>query len=371
MIGARFGGTVVMLIAALAAAAAQAPGAETDEAIVRSARAEGKVVVYAATDAAAVHALLDDFRRAYPEVALEYHDMHTAELNRRFLEEAGAGGGSADVLWSSAMDLQIKLANDGYAAEYHSPAARRLPAWAVWKGEAYGTTFEPIGFVYNRRLLTGPDVPRSHADLAQRVAAAPERWRGRIGSYDPRRSGIGFLAITQDAKTDPSFAETLRAYGEARLQVFDTTAEMLDQVHSGDLLVAVNVIGSYALARAGVDPDLAFELPRDYTLVMSRIALIPKAARHPNAARLFLDYLLSRRGQEILAREENLFAIRAGITGRFTAEQLERDAKDRLYPIVVGPSLLVYLDQEKRRQFLERWERTVLSGRGDAEKPLR
>lgn len=365
MIDARIGGTVIMLVSALAASAAPAPGAETDEAIVRAATREGKVVVYAATDEGAVHALLEDFRRSYPEVDLEYHDMNTAELYERFLSEADAGRGSADVLWSSAMDLQIKLANDGYAAEYLSPAAERLPRWAVWKGEAYGTTFEPIGFVFNRRLLPEADVPRSHADLARCVAAAPGRWRGRLGSYDPRRSGIGFLALTQDARTDPSFAETLRAYGEARLRVFGTTGEMLDRIHSGDLLLAVNVIGSYALARARVDPDLAFVLPRDYALVMTRIALVPKSARHPNAARLFLDHLLSQRGQEILASEANLFAIRGGVTGEFTAQRLEREAHGWLYPIVVGPSLLVYLDQAKRRQFLERWEQAVRPVPGD------
>ena len=51
------------------------------------------------------------------------------------------------------MDLQVKLAADGYALTYASPEIPSLPKWAVWKDQAYGTTYEPITFVYNKRLV--------------------------------------------------------------------------------------------------------------------------------------------------------------------------------------------------------------------------
>ncbi|MGE5247780.1 MAG: ABC transporter substrate-binding protein, partial [Verrucomicrobiota bacterium] len=95
------------------------------------------------------------------------------------------------------------------------------------------------------------------------------------------------------------------------------------------------------------------------TLVMSRIAIIPKAAKHPNAAKLFLDYILSERGQEILANQSLLFAIRSGVTGEATETTLTRTLGKSLKPIHVGPDLLTYLDQARRLEFLKKWEQAV------------
>jgi len=257
------------------------------------------------------------------------------------------------------MDLQIKLASDGYAAEYASPASSKLPSWAIWRNQAYGTTFEPIGFAYNKRLLKPEEVPQSHADLARAVRANPGRWAGKLCSYDPERSGLGFLLITQDAAADSAFSSTLGAYGVAQTKVYTSTGAMLEKIISGEHLLGFNMIGSYVLAKAKKDPNVGFVAPRDYTLVMSRIAILPKAARHPNAGKLFLDFVLSQTGQEIIARKADLFAIRAGVTGEFTAGQLQSQLGDKLRPIPVGPQLLGALDPAKRLSFLKQWQESV------------
>ncbi len=352
--------TVAVLVACAAhLASAQGAAVETDPATVAAGTREGRVVVYSTTDSAAAQALLKEFRARYPGIEIEYDDMNSTEVYNRFVSEAAAGGGSADLLWSSSMDLQIKLVSDGYASEYPSPAAAKLPSWAVWKNQAFGTTFEPIGFAYNKRLLKPEEVPQSHADLAKAVRAAPARWTGKLCSYDPERSGLGFLLITQDQKDDPAFQATLGAYGLAQVKLYTSTGAMLEKIQSGEHLLGFNMIGSYALAKAKKDPNVGFVMPKDYTLVMSRIAILPKAAKHPNAGRLFLDFLLSQPGQEIIARKSDLFAIRSGVTGEFTAGQLQGQMGDKLRPIPVGPSLLASLDQKKRLEFLKQWQQTV------------
>ncbi len=356
-----------LLLASLAAlagarahpAAAEGAAAETDPAVVAAARKEGKVVVYSTTDSVAAQPLLKEFRARYPGVEVEYDDMNSTEVYNRFVSEVAAGAGSADLLWSSSMDLQIKLASDGYAAEYAAPAASKLPSWAVWRNQAYGTTFEPIGFAYNKRLLKPEEVPQSHADLAKAVKANPARWGGKLCSYDPERSGIGYLLITQDAADDPGFKETLAAYGAAHTKVYTSTGAMLEKITSGEHLLGFNMIGSYVIAKAKKDPNVGMVMPKDYMLVMSRIAILPKAAKHPNAGKLFLDFLLSQDGQEIMARKSDLFAIRAGVTGEFTATQLQAQMGDKLKPIPVGPQLLTNLDQAKRLEFLKEWQQVV------------
>src|SRR5437763_8760240 len=227
--------------------------------------------------------------------------MNSTELYNRVISEAAAGSVAGDLLWSSAMDLQVKLANDAVAQAYTSPEASHLPQWAVWRNEAFATTFEPIVFVYNKRLLKAEEVPQSHADLAKALESAPDRWKGKVTSYDPERSGIGFLLITQDSRLDPNFAQTERAYGRVGVKLYTSVGAMLERNGSGEHLLGFNIFGSYALARQQKDPSIAIAYPKDYTLAISRMALSPKNAKHPDAPKVFLDHLLSNRGQRLMA----------------------------------------------------------------------
>ena len=90
-------------------------------AVLDAARKEGVVTVYATTDSFAAAPIIKDFEAAFPGITIEYSDLNSTELYNRFISEAAAGG-SADVLWSGAPDLQIKLAADGHAMTYARPS---------------------------------------------------------------------------------------------------------------------------------------------------------------------------------------------------------------------------------------------------------
>src|SRR5205085_5014535 len=95
------------------------------------------------------------------------------------------------------------LASEGGAMEYASPEVKDLPTWSVWKNMAYGTTYEPIAFVYNKRLLSGSEIPQSHADMMRVFKDA--KLKGKVTTYDVEKSGVGFMLITQDSKYLPNF----------------------------------------------------------------------------------------------------------------------------------------------------------------------
>ncbi len=344
-----------LLALATAVAAEPAPPPDTAAAVVAAALREGKVVIHAATDRAVIAPLLADFAEIYPRVVVEYHDLNTQEIHDRFLEEVAAGAPTADLLWSPAMDLQMKLANDGFAQAYDGPEGARLAPWAVWRNEAFGTTLEPFVFIHDRRRLPAAQVPQTHADLARWLEARPGGRAGRVATYDPERSAIGYLLLTQDSRIDPGFPDALRAYARAGLELHGNTATMIDRVRSGEVALAFNVNGSYALLAQHEDPDLGVVYPKDYVVAASRIALIPRSAPHPSAARVFLDYLLSRRGQQVLAERCFLFSIRTDVEGERSAKALSATLGARLKPIHVGPSLLVFLDRSKRSDFIRRW----------------
>jgi iron(III) transport system substrate-binding protein len=329
---------------------------------ISSANREGKLVVYSATDMPAAAPLLKEFRAMYPRIHVDYQNMSSIEVHKRFMSESAETGRSADVLWSPAMDLQMKLVNDGHAQAHKSPEAAKLPAWAVWRNEAFGTTFEPVVFGYNKRMLKPSEVPQTHADLAQMLKDQPRRFKGKIATYDIEKVGVGFLLATQDSMTSSGFWEVVQAMFAAGAQLHPTTGVMMERIASGESLIAYNLLGSYAMARAKTDPSIGYVLPRDYTLVMSRIVFISKRAGNPNAAKLWVDFLLSKRGQEIIANESQLFSLRADVEGEATAAGLARTLGNSIKPIAVGPGLLTYQDQAKRLEFIRRWRKAGAGG---------
>jgi iron(III) transport system substrate-binding protein len=351
-------------LVALHAAAQVPPGYPANYAdTVAGAKKEGKVVVYSTTDTASASPLIKDFEALYPGISVEYNDMNSTEVYNRFISEKAAGAGSADVLWSSSMDLQIKLASDGGALTYASPEISHVPPWAVWKDQAFGTTYEPIVIVYNKRLLSGDEIPQSHADLTRVMTQKIDKLKGKVTTYDIEKSGVGFMLITQDAKQNPAFWEMAKALGAAGPRFQSSVGTMLERISSGENVLGFNMFESYAVLRAKKDPSIGIVVPKDYCLVMSRVMFISKTSGHPNAAKLWLDYVLSKRGQTIVANQAELGSIRTDVEGDMTAAGLAKTLGDKARPIPVSDSLLGNLDQTKRLEFIKQWTTAIKSGK--------
>ncbi len=320
---------------------------------IAAAKKEGKVVVYATTDTKAADPLIKDFESLYPGVKVEYNDMNSSELYNRFISEQAAGGASADMMWNSSMDSQLKLAQT-YALKYDSPEVPHLPKWAVYKGLAYGTTYEPAVFLYNKRLIKDSEVPQTHADLAKLVGSQADRFKNKVTTYDIEKSAVGFMMAAQDNQDSPQYFDFIKAVGP-NLVLQSSTGTMMERVASGENLIAYNILGSYALARAKKDPSIGIVYPKDYTLVVSRVAMIAKKAKNPNAAKLWLDYILSKRGQDILANKSDLHSLREDVTGEATAAGLKKILGNTIKPIPVDDSILTFLEPKKRLDFIKQW----------------
>jgi iron(III) transport system substrate-binding protein len=329
---------------------------------IAAANKEGKVVIYSALDTKAAQPLIKDFSALYPGIKVEYSDLNSTELYNRFIAEAASGQGSADVMWSSAMDLQVKLVDEGHALSYLSPEAPKLPPWAVYKSQAYGTTFEPAVFVYNKRLVPADEVPQDHAAFAKLITTKADKYKGKVTTYDIEKSGVGFMFVVQDTKYFAGMKDLEKGFGASSYRVYASTGNMLEKVSSGEHLLGYNVLGSYALVRAKKDTALGVVLPKDYTLVLSRVMFIGKQAKNPNAAKLWVDYILSQRGQKLIGSDVELFAIRADVEAEYTATSLARQLGPNLKPIPVSAEIVTYLDQKKRLEFLSDWKATLAAG---------
>ena len=322
---------------------------------------EGSITLYSTLDTAVFEPLVMDFQRLHPGIGIHYENLDTKPQFERFVREEDAGIHRADLLISTAMDLQVKLVNDGYAARHDSASADSLPGWARWRHEAFGFTFEPAVMVFNRAAMKGRAIPQTRAELIDEIRRDPGFWRGRIGTYDISRSSVGYLLASQDVRHSSEFGALVEALGDVGVQVDEHTAALLERIESGELVAGYNLLGSYVRNRPQGDSSLIVIYPRDHTLVVARTVVMSKHAPNPRLAHRFLDYLLSKRGQTVMATQAGLPPIRQGGEGVHARLGVNESQIGVLRPISLGPGLLVYLDREKRRQMLDAW-RAILLG---------
>ncbi len=197
----------------------------------------------------------------------------------------------------------------------------------------------------------GLAIPHTREELIALLRAHPERFRGRIGTYDVRRSGLGYLFATQDSRQSETFWRLVEVMGGLEARLYCCSSQMIEDVAAGRIALAYNVLGSYAAARRDLAGRILIIEPRDFTTVMLRSALIPGSAPDPDLAGRFIDHLLrlSWGGADPSAYPFPP-VVRDPATGGDAARR----------PIRLGPGLLVYLDDLKRRRFLHAWEAAMV-----------
>ena len=130
-----------------------------------AAGAREQLNIVSTTQDADVADLLADFRARHPDIDTVHTKINSNDIYNQIVDPSTSSATPGDIIWSSAMDLQIKLVNDGYAQPYVSKEIAHIPDWAIWKDEAYAITAEPIVIVYNKKLVAESDIPRTRAEL--------------------------------------------------------------------------------------------------------------------------------------------------------------------------------------------------------------
>src|SRR5439155_13647597 len=205
-------------------------------------------------------------------------------------------------------------------------------------------------------LVPAADVPQDHTALLRLLASKPDAYKGKITAYDPEKSGVGYLFVNEDVKHFPQAWDLFKAFGKTNIKLYTSAGAMIERVTSAEHTIAYGIFGSYALARSKKVPGLGIVTPKDYTLIASRVAFISAKAKNPNGAKLFLDYLLSKRGQNIIANQADLYSLREDVTGEATAKRVAELVGDKARPIPISNDLLANLDEGKRLDFLKKWQ---------------
>lgn len=326
-------------------------------AMIAAAKKEGKVTIYTSTDEAQGGALTAAFRTKYPEIQIDYNDLGTNGVYSRAISESAAKQITADILWTPAMDQLMTLVEKGFAESYVTAEESGIPAWAHFKNMLFATSIEPIGMIYNKRFLKDSEAPTSRADLLKLLKSDPARFRGKVATFDPEKSGTGFLFHTNDLLNSKDMWDVIKAFGALDGKIYSASGAMKEKVVSGEHVFAFNVIGSYALDWAKADSSIGVTWAKEYTPAFSRVAFISKGAPHPNAAKLFLDFMLSKDGQSALAAK-GVPSVRTDVQTGLNLASLTQ-LVGTLKPIPVDEKLTQFLEPARRAEFFRNWKQAL------------
>lgn len=297
--------------------------------------------VLSSTDTSLFAPIIEDFLRSRPAVSVEYLVTGTAQIDQVFR----AAPDDFDVVISSAMDLQLKLVNDGLSAPIETLSQ---PDWAQWRNSLFAFTTEPATIVINRAAFAPEAVPQTRQELIAAMRARPEVFRGKVGTYDVRKSGLGYLFATQDARASETFWRLMEVMGGLDARLYCCSGEMIDDLVSGDLMVAYNVLGSYVAAREDVAGALEIVLPSDFPTTMMRTAFVSSRTEVEAEAAAFVRHLVE---VQTGPRNPDVFPLPPLSAAVDSAGQAV---------ISLGPALMTYLDPLKRKRFIKEWSSAVI-----------
>ncbi|MBE3597929.1 MAG: ABC transporter substrate-binding protein [Limnochordaceae bacterium] len=238
-------------------------------------------------------ALVKAFEEAYPDVAVSIFRSGTEEVISRFLLEAESGHRRADVLLVADAPTFEALKQRGLLEAYRSPEAARIPAaYYDPEGMYYGTKVMATVIVYHRTL--GKPL-RRWADLLQPSV------RGKLVMPSPFYSGAAAYNVGVWSRTEGLGWPWLEALARQDVLMVQGNGAVLRSVASGERPYGTIVDFMAVRARLQGSP-IEVVYPEEGVPVITEPIGIVKGTPNLEAARRFVDFVLSKQGQELAAR---------------------------------------------------------------------
>ncbi|HEV8719472.1 MAG TPA: extracellular solute-binding protein [Candidatus Binatia bacterium] len=259
--------------------------------VVEGAKREGQLVLYTGMDTEEANLYTKEFAKKYPFIKADVFRSSGEKVQARFLVEYRANVHNADIFQTSIIQV-YQLKNSALLAKYVSEEAA---AYADGFKDPLGhwTAFYQIPYVigYNTRLVPSKDAPASYADLLQ------PRWKGLIGLETEEYQW--FYHLLQIMGRDKGIA-FMKKFAGQDLQMRKGHTLLAQLVAAGEMAIATVVYSNRVerMKASGAPIDwVRFKGP---TITAINAIAIPEKAPHPNAARLFVDFVLSKDGQNLL-----------------------------------------------------------------------
>ena len=257
--------------------------------------AQEKVMVYTSIKESLMGDLREGFKKKHPNVEFDYYSAGAGKVMAKLAAERQAGKLTVDVLWHSEVPDFLKLKAEGMLEKYQSPECKNIKSTYLdpefyWTPARLGT----LGIAYNTKKVA--KAPRNWADLSDPA------FQGRIVLANPSLSGTSLMSsILLVNKFSWGFFEKLKANGT---KIGQGSGQVVDDTAAGafSATIAVDYI---VLDKVRDGATLGFVYPPEMAVIPSPVAIM-KGTANLSGAKKFVDFLLSKEGQTIVANAGTL-----------------------------------------------------------------
>ncbi len=293
---------------ALAALSLPAPlFAQERASVLEAARKEGSVALATSVSAAGFPRFLQAFMAKYPgiDATRGLYSAPTGRVLARVDAELQARNLTFDTLHVASLAPYLAMARKGQLLAYRSPELAAYPPEAATDQWAIARIVGVI-MAYNKNVLAPEKAPKAWVDLLR-----PE-FKGRKLIIQDSAAGTAFNQMYMLEKK--LGADFMRKWGAQQPVIVATSAQLIDMLVRGEALVGATVDHFRAFEPDALKAGIVGVYPSEgMPLAVAPVAIF-KDAPHPNAARLFVDYMLSEEGQNLIAIDIfGAYSMRKGV----------------------------------------------------------
>jgi len=324
--------------------------------LVTQSRNEHGLILYGNTPTQVMQPLLDGFSRAYPWIKPEYSQLSDNQVFTKYQSEHAQSATSADLLLSASIPQFLQAGQNSLLANVTPTGLENFPAFTTQGHGVYVMAPNPVTFTWNAKLLTGSKVPTSYAQLATDVQTSPAKYP--LISYSPANP-LGYadlygLIHILGADTVYGYLDTLGKH----TKTFDEGLDGLQYMVQGG--ASAGYFGS-GLAQSIIPQYkglLGYGFMTDATPLSPNLIAQTASAANPASAQLFLDFIYSNPGQQIMCAvgmeaSMNNFKSASGCTANLT----DLAAKVPASAIYLVPVSQDVVDQQKA--ITARWNQSL------------
>jgi iron(III) transport system substrate-binding protein len=272
--------------------------------VLEGANKEGQLVFYAGIPVPDAQAMLSALERKYPFIKTTFYRATGSALVSRIQTEQRAGNPTWDVMNATGFE-PYALLEQGYFAKYDAPERKAFPEGHK-DNEGYWTTMytSPMVVTYNTGLVSPGELPKEYFDLLK------PNWKGRLGLDSSDLEWYANLRKIWGPEKAQKFLGGLRAQ---EIRLVQGRSLLTNLLSGGEVAILVNNFLQNVIEAKRKGSPVEF-LALDPVISAAGLIGINKAAPHPNAARLFSDFVLSKEGQELIVKTDRS-SVRKDVTG--------------------------------------------------------
>jgi iron(III) transport system substrate-binding protein len=265
--------------------------AQTEDELIRGAKKEGKVVIWSSMRIEDSRALAAGFEARYPFIKVDIFRAGGEQIVNRAIAEHLAGKTTYDVL--NAFALRV-VQNKGLLQPYAAPEATHYPTGFKDPQHYWVSLYSGYNVIgYNTKLVSKADAPKNWDDLLHL------RWKGKLGMDDEEYFWHAGMLKYWGEERGKKYMEAL---SRQELQFRNGHALLADLLSIGEFPVTVVVYPDHIeMMKAKGQPVEWVKTTEPILVNLAPVGVAAKAPQ-PNAAKLLLNYSISRAGQEILQK---------------------------------------------------------------------